>query len=154
MNTQNVFKFLNGKNEHMEQKATISALFGMTQRETAALLGIGYSQWSMHEAGKRPLPLPAQLRLADLLTQLRTAQKAKPATDKENQTALGEHIRALLHENEYRRALTTRKIAAAQRKLEKESRLMAFSAVLANREQGKSALPNPLTGKAVSSLRG
>ncbi|MCL9805536.1 helix-turn-helix domain-containing protein [Flavobacterium amniphilum] len=51
----------------MEDKDTFKKLLGVTQEEIATILGITRSQWSMHEIGKRGLPLSAALEYTKML---------------------------------------------------------------------------------------
>jgi transcriptional regulator with XRE-family HTH domain len=133
---------------NMANDSGIRNLFGLTQSEMAKLLGVGPSQWSMFESGKRDLPSKAQRRLAHLLSQMNAAQKPKrkaPATP----PGLEAHVKALLHENEYQQALTTRKIAAAERKRTAEERLLVLDGVLqASPVESKGIAANAVAQKA------
>ena len=55
----------------MKKSETLrNILGGITQEELAMLLGITRGQLSMHEIGRRDIPLPAKEKLADILTTL------------------------------------------------------------------------------------
>jgi transcriptional regulator with XRE-family HTH domain len=122
----------------MKKEYSISSLFGLTQREMATLLGVGYSQWSMFEAGKRSLPSQAQLRLNEMLSHIQTAQnttkKIQPKASDDEQVRT--HIKRLLKENEYQRLISERKLAAAERNMTNEARRSELAAFLKIKKQG------------------
>ena len=47
------------------QLAALRREHGMTQAQTAAMLGCGTSLYARYERGERPIPLPLAVRLAD-----------------------------------------------------------------------------------------
>ncbi|CAM3498444.1 hypothetical protein FSS13T_10640 [Flavobacterium saliperosum S13] len=54
----------------MKKNATLKTLLGLSQEETAHMLGIERGQWSMFVSGKRDLPLAATQQLAVVLKHL------------------------------------------------------------------------------------
>ena len=48
------------------QLAALRREHGMTQAQTAAMLGCGTSLYARYERGERPIPLPLAVKLADL----------------------------------------------------------------------------------------
>src|SRR5688572_10966923 len=60
----------------MKNTTTIKNLLGLTQEETAMLLGVTRGQWSMYDAGKRSLPSEAIKKLAVLLSHLKNSKPA------------------------------------------------------------------------------
>lgn len=75
---QIVFLF---KNATMKEGTSIKNLLGLTQEDTAYMLGIDRGQWSMFVSGKRGLPLAAMQQLGVVLEHL----KEKKSVCKESQ---------------------------------------------------------------------
>ncbi|MCF3112068.1 helix-turn-helix transcriptional regulator [Niabella sp. CC-SYL272] len=62
---------------------TLRSQWGLTQEELAALIGVTRGLLSMYESGRRQLPTPASIRLAELYLLLQ-----QPSTSKLHSTAL------------------------------------------------------------------
>lgn len=54
----------------MKSKQSLKSILGVSQEELSALLGVSRGQLSMYESGKRDLPLPAMLKLANMLAHM------------------------------------------------------------------------------------
>lgn len=119
---------------------TISATLGLTQRQMAALLGVGYSHYNMFESGKRSLPLHATQTLAALLTHAQQ-NTAKPAP--KNVEAEQNLLKQLLQENTYQQRLSERKIAALDKKLESQQRLQQVAQYLEDQNRQDKKLTPP-----------
>ncbi len=122
-------KYLNRQNCYnshtMKNQTAISSLLGLTQHETAMLLGVSRSLLSLYELGKRDLPLRATLLLAEILQHVNTPQ-AKPVAFRANP----EHLGQLLRENEFQRLRLERKMAKAARKLLAQQRRLRLAEFL------------------------
>jgi len=98
-------------------KTSIASLFGLTQREMAMALGIGLSQWSMYESGRRNLPVRAQHLLNEMTAHLNMAspnrKKKTKSNENENRAA---HLKSLLDDNAFRQLALARKMEAIAKK--------------------------------------
>lgn len=68
--------------KQMKQQATLKSTIGLSQEETAMLLGVTRGQCSMFVSGKRDLPLDAKNKLIALLQHLKTE---KPFSEERQQ---------------------------------------------------------------------
>jgi len=120
----------------MKRDETISSLLGVTQRDIALLLRIGFSHWSMYESGKRDLP-PAALQLMSEMLEHVQAQEKRHEGRLESTDAhaklLRKHISNLLHENEYQQLVVDKKINAEERKQKAQFRLAQLVGFLQDR---------------------
>lgn len=130
----------------MRHQNPLRSLLGLTQNELAELLQVGRPLLSLHELGRRGLPLQAQRLLADMLAhvQAASANRQSPLQDRE---LYQESVRRQLRENEYQRLKAAREITATEQQIDKESRRASLSEFLAERgrQEGK--------GKAKTSPR-
>lgn len=62
----------------MEKDNNIKSVLGLSQEETAMLLGITRMQWAQFITGRRDIPVAAKLKLAEVLS---TIQKNKKSTE-------------------------------------------------------------------------
>lgn len=122
----------------MKKEIPIRTLLGITQEDISMLLGVSRGQWSMFELGKRDLPIPAKLLLAEMLQHMKSAE-AQPKKTNTPPQATPQQLESLLRENEYQRLRLSRKIAEATKKQQTQERLLQLAAFLKHRETGKSA---------------
>ena len=98
----------------MKKKETLrNILGGITQEELAMLLGITRGQLSMHEIGRRDIPLPAKEKLADILTTLHTNKSISAPIHsiiKNEKKVVYEWLKKEYKELEYKEVLLDRKI--------------------------------------------
>ncbi len=116
-------------------KTFITSLFGLSQRKMAMVLGIGYSQWSMYECGKRNLPTHATKLLAEMLTHMKSAETS---SKKEKNSTIELVVQAkivdeLLKENRYQQLAFTRKIKSIKKKLSTDTKLSHLADFVAKR---------------------
>ncbi|NUY82467.1 hypothetical protein HUK80_16295 [Flavobacterium sp. MAH-1] len=118
----------------MRHKNPLRSLLGLTQNELAELLQVGRPLLSLHELGRRGLPLQAQRLLADMLAhvQAASADRRSPLQDRE---LYQESVRRQLRENEYQRLKAAREITATEQRIDKESRRARLSEFLAERDR-------------------
>ncbi len=122
----------------MKKETTITKLLGITQQDAAMLLGVSTSQWSMYSSGKRDLPTPAMMLLAEMLAYVKSAEaapKSKKATGEQRETQL--YLERRLLENEYRQQQLVRIMETTQRKKLAQSRMLLLSEFLEKRNAGK-----------------
>lgn len=122
----------------MKKETTITKLLGITQQDVAMLLGVSTSQWSMYSSGKRDLPAPAMVLLAEMLAYVKSAEatpKSKKATDEQKETQ--QYLERRLRENEYQQQQLVRKMETTQRKKLAQSRMLLLSEFLEKRNAGK-----------------
>jgi hypothetical protein len=103
------------KREVMKKERFISAVLGISQKDVAMLLQVNRSQLSLHELGKRDLPVSAKVLLTDLLDeaqQLKSAKETRLPQLVQQQQRKEALILRLLKEN-------TRQLLSLSRKLEK-----------------------------------
>ncbi|MCF6132479.1 hypothetical protein [Flavobacterium wongokense] len=100
----------------MKAEKNIRSLFGFTQLEMAMLLKIPRGQWSMFEAAKRRLPLPAWPLLTQLLNASQNKQLEKFPAAASQETILETKLHRLLRENEYQMEELRRKLEAMEQK--------------------------------------
>ena len=124
----------------MKNNSSITKLLGVTQQQMAMLLGIGASHWSMYESGQRHLPPHATQLLAELLANAKqNTAKPAPRNGEAEQTLL----KRLLQENTYQQRLTERKIAALDKKLDRQQRLQQVAQYLEDQNRLDKKLTPP-----------
>lgn len=99
----------------MKKTTKLNKILGLTQNDTAMLMGITRTQWSMFESGKRALPLRAKILLGEIIKHLNHFDPR--AFERQQQEAVQNKLQKLLHENEFKRYQTDQKIASTTRKL-------------------------------------
>ncbi len=110
----------------MKKENPICSLLGVTQHDMALLLRVSRSQWSMYELGKRDLPVPAKMLLAEMLTHISSpaaSAKSVPHIEKQ-QDKTKVRLERLLRENDYQQLLTAKKIASAEKKYTAQLRVL------------------------------
>lgn len=123
----------------MRTAPTISALLGVSQNELAGLLQVSRSLISLYELGKRDLPAPAKILLADMLSQVRQGE-ADHLPKQASATSIALKIGALerlLRENTYQQEILGRKMARATAKQTARERLALLSGFLERNAVGK-----------------
>lgn len=88
----------------MEKTATtLSSLFGLTHKQMSLLLQVSRSQWSMHELGKRGLPLHAREFLTEMIGYVKLEDKGLKVQQQriEQEKAKKEQLEKQLRRNEY-----------------------------------------------------
>ncbi len=124
----------------MKKDHAISSHLGITQHELAMLLGVSRSQCAMFELGKRDLPLHAKQFLAEMLAYVQAPENAAKTIQTAPPKAAMQQFERLLRENEYQQLLAARKMAAAAKKQEAQSRLMKLAAFLSISKNSKQAM--------------
>jgi len=100
-------------------------------------LGVSIGQWSMYSSGKRDLPTPAMVLLADVLAYINTAEAAEKGMEEKPEKESVQQLERLLLENRFRQTKLERKIATTARKQLAQSRLLLLSEFLSQQEAGK-----------------
>lgn len=100
----------------MKKTDTISALLGLTQGQMALLLQVHPSQWSMHESGRRSLPLKVKQVLNILLRFLKFEGKSLKVQQHliEQEASKKECLKKLLRKNEFDLYEINKKLALAE----------------------------------------
>ncbi|RTY90616.1 helix-turn-helix domain-containing protein [Flavobacterium sp. GT3R68] len=103
----------------MKNNVSIKSIIGLSQEETAMLLGITRSQWAMYASGKRDLPLTSKNQLATLLSQLqkpkhKSAERQKIAEAEQKETQ--EWVKQQLHNLKHNELLLDKKITTIENK--------------------------------------
>lgn len=110
----------------MKDAATIRNLLQLSQHDMALFLGVSRSHYAMYESGKRSLPSTSLQLLANLITRLPAAKASKSLPQKQLRQRKTVQLKRLLHENEYQRALTARKLEAETPKQEAAAKRRAL----------------------------
>ena len=141
----------------MKKENAFRKLLGITQDDMALLLRVSRSQWSMYELGKRDLPAPNMILLAQLLEHLNKtslSNKALPEPKNDKNTVM--LLEQLQSKNEYQQMLISKKIAAAERKYIKSVRQLQVADFLArrqtNKQEANDAFLKTIAGKASKAL--
>lgn len=92
----------------LKNETTIKSLLGLSQEETALLLGITRTQWAMFTSGKRDIPLNAKQHLANVITHLQKNKTASPASakllaaeKKKAQDRLQQEYKTIIHKQQF-----------------------------------------------------
>lgn len=102
----------------MKKNHTFSALLGLKQDQMAQLLQVHTSQWSMHECGKRSLPLKAKQTLSIMLGYLKFEGKSLKVEQNltEQEELKKEYLKKRLRMNDLDMYEINKKIEHAERK--------------------------------------
>lgn len=141
----------------MKQAFLIRSRFGITQDEIAQLLGIGRSQWSMFESGKRDLPTKAKLLLASIIQSLEPQDPAgKQLKQHSINPEMEQHLKNRLLQNKFNLLCAERKLEITMKKQETNLALLTLTQVLMDKLNTKSphasALVEQLNAKASEAL--
>lgn len=106
------------KAKPMRKESELRKMVGLTQKEMAQILNVSRGRYAMFESGKRDLPLESKQLLSDILAHLQAAKNSDKfkLSDKELREAEEQAVKELLLENDRKRYLLDKKIAAATRK--------------------------------------
>ena len=104
----------------MKRDITVTTLLGLSQEETAMILGISRVQWAMYETGRRDIPLAAKQQLADLLV---FVQKLDKKTEDFQHIKIQEARREKVFEqqrliNKHQQMIAEKKLKAIEKKYE------------------------------------
>ncbi len=128
----------------MKNEQSIRSLLGMNQSDMALLLGVSRSHYSMFEIGKRSLPIKASNLLAQIIAHMQKPESRKELgrANSQIETEKNLQLQQLLHENKYQQALAAKKMAALNRKIQKQANITKLLDFLKSRpqEKGKIAL--------------
>lgn len=105
---------------------TLRSQWGLTQEELAALIGVTRGLLSMYESGRRQLPTPASIRLAELhlLLQQPATIKAVPAALQKREAALLAKTEKQLNARAQRAAMEAARAARLLDKMQERYRLL------------------------------
>jgi transcriptional regulator with XRE-family HTH domain len=137
----------------MKQAFPTRSILGLTQDDMAQLLGIGRSQWSMFESGKRDLPTSAKLLLAEITHSLQRQGLVNKRTElPSHHTEMEQYVAKLLCCNKFKRLSIERKLDSANKKQQANLAVLQVARMLTDKPVRKSAswleLVNRLSAKA------
>ncbi len=99
----------------MKKTVKLNKILGLNQNDTAILMGITRSQWSMFESGKRQLPPHATVLLSEILKHLNGFDNQ--AFEHHQQEIAQNKWKELQRENEFKLLQIEKKIESTTKKL-------------------------------------
>lgn len=118
----------------MKKNTVIREQLGLTQQETAMILKISRSRWSLYELGLRDLPPEATKLLAGLLSHIKKTEDSSKNLTNPNTDKLRKHLEKLLLENKYQTAAASRIIDGLEKKQLKSSNALLTADYLSKHE--------------------
>ena len=137
----------------MKNTFPLRSLLGLTQNDMAQLLGIGRSQWAMFETGKRDLPTPAKLLLAEMMHSAQQGRTTKRTELPSHHAQMEQYVGKLLNKNKFCRLSIERQRDAETKKQDAYEARLQVDQTLTDKPLQKSAawlvLVKGLSTKAV-----
>lgn len=125
----------------MEHTKNIAALLGMSHDDMAQVLGITRSQWSMFEAGQRPLKIEALQTLTLLLSSLQSQEKQTGETTTAEELRLVlQRLQSLQDKNQMEIKKTRALLSPLQKKTGAGVQLLRLARVLDQDMDNKTAI--------------
>lgn len=125
----------------MEHTKNIAALLGMSHDDMAQVLGITRSQWSMFEAGQRPLKIEALQTLTLLLSSLQSQEKQTGETTTAEELRLVlQRLQSLQDKNQMEIKKTRSLLSPLQKKTGAGVQLLRLARVLHQDTDNKTAI--------------
>lgn len=128
----------------MKTSTPISSQLGLTQSQLAEILGVSRSLISLFELGRRSLPAKALSQLGLMLEHVQAAPLEKKGVNVDVANAVVRIIDRMLLENEFKRELLYRKMAAMDRKLDQAQRFTSLSSLFESSSLGPKLSPKRL----------
>lgn len=118
----------------MKKTDTISAFLGLKYSQMALLLQVHPSQWSMHESGRRSLPLKAKQVLNIMLGFLKFEGKSLKVEQHviEQEALKKEYLKKRLEKNEFDLYEINKKVELAERKYNDNIKVIGLVEYLTN----------------------